>query len=198
MSSRGASGETCLSDTSTAWSGTPRTPSPNAPLDTRHSLASPFNTKAILQWTEGLWLTNSRDGHDTNSNTALDGMETFKKRTNTGTVYYDFDTRLRKSWESFKPMYIKTTEKAPINRRFIFAVILMLTFTALDAWHAWPVTPPEPCGDGDTFVKLGWGDWRLCNRNRARTCSSSTRARGRARRFYAKTNKATPGRRARP
>ena len=93
-------------------------------------------------------------------------METFKKCTDTGSVYYDFDTRLRKSWESFQPTYIKTTEKVPTNRRFILAIILLLTFTAWDAWNAWQVSPPEPCGDGDTFVKIGWGDWRLCEEPR--------------------------------
>ena len=90
-------------------------------------------------------------------------MDAFKKRTNTGSVYYDFDTRLQKSWAAFQPTYIKTTDAQPANRRFILAVIFLLTFTAWDAWNAWPATPPEPCGDGDTFVKLGWGDWRLCD-----------------------------------
>ena len=95
-------------------------------------------------------------------------MDAYKRKTNTGTIYYDFDTRLQKSWAAFQPAHTKTTEKTPTNRRFILAVILVLTLAAWDAWNAWPrtIVPPEPCGDGDTFVKMGWGDWRLCNRPR--------------------------------
>ena len=96
-------------------------------------------------------------------------MDAYKRHTSTGAAFTTTLTRGSiNHGRRFKPTYIKTTEKTPTNRRFILAVILLLTLAAWDAWNAWPLrsfgtSTPEPCGDDDTFVKLGWGDWRLCD-----------------------------------